>query len=94
MNKDKFDKLSKAGQEQVLAAGLHYERESGPLLKQRADIDNQKVFEAGVKDYTLPPEYAKAYIKTILDANWADAATRDYTVDFETLKSKMYKSGS
>ena len=91
MNKDKFEGLSKKGQAQILAAGLHYENASGAILKEKARIDNEKIRKEGVQDYHLPPEYAGVYIKTILDASWADAAKRKYTVPFEELKSKMYK---
>ena len=93
MNKDKFEKLPKKAQEQLLAAGLKYENESGALLKEYARIDNEKVFKEGVKDYTLEGEYGQAFINTILSANWADAAKRKFSVDFEILKSKMYKDG-
>ncbi len=89
MNLDAFNKLPRKAQDQILAAGLHYENESGQILKAKAKIDNEKVYKAGVQKFVLPPEYAKAYLKTILNANWAHAATKKYTVDFETLKSKM-----
>ncbi|MDE0056721.1 MAG: TRAP transporter substrate-binding protein DctP [Defluviicoccus sp.] len=91
MNKDKFESLSKKAQDQIIAAGLHYENASGQILKKKAQIDNEKIRKEGVQDYHLPPEYAKVYIKTILGAKWADAAKRKYTVPFEVLKSKMFK---
>ncbi len=91
MNLDKFNSLSKKTQQQILAAGLHYENNSGAILKKKAQIDNEKIRKAGVQDYHLEGDYAKVYIKTILNAKWADAATRKYTVPFELLKSKMYK---
>jgi len=47
-----------------------------------------------VQDWNAPGEYGKAFMETILKANWADAASREYSVDFELLKSKMLKSGS
>ncbi len=94
MNKDKFESLSKKAQAQLLAAGLHYENASGQVLKEKARIDNEKIRAAGVQDYHLKGEYAKAYIQTIYDAKWADAAKRKYTVPFEVLKAKMFKAGS
>jgi TRAP-type transport system periplasmic protein len=94
MNKDKFNKLSKKAQSQILAAGLRYENESGPILQKLAAIDNAKIFKEGVTDYQLPADYAKTYISTILNANWADAAKRKYSMDFEKLKALMYKTGS
>jgi TRAP-type C4-dicarboxylate transport system substrate-binding protein len=94
MNKDKFESLSRKAQQQILTAGLHYENASGAILKEQARIDNEKIKAAGVQDYHLKGEYAKAYIRTIYEAKWADAAKRKYTVPFETLKSKMFKAGS
>jgi TRAP-type C4-dicarboxylate transport system substrate-binding protein len=89
MNKDKFAKLSKKAQSQIKAQAIAYERDSGEVLKNLAAIDNQKIFAKGVNDYTLPGEYGKAFTKTIIAANWADAEKRKYTVDFATLKAKM-----
>ncbi|PPR09096.1 MAG: Solute-binding protein [Alphaproteobacteria bacterium MarineAlpha11_Bin1] len=89
MNKDKFNKLSKKGQKQILAAGLNYENTSGALLKKLAAADNAKVYKQGVNNYTLPGEYGKAFTKTIVNANWNDAGKRKYNVDFKKLKAKM-----
>lgn len=94
MNKDRFDKLSKKAQDQILAAGLHYENESGRVIKELIAIDNAKIMADGVQRWDVPGEYGKAFTATILKANWADAAKRKYSVDFELLKSKMLKTGS
>ena len=91
MNLDKFKSLPKKAQAQLLAAGLHYENASGAILKAKAAIDNAKIRKAGVQDFHLKGEYAKAYIRTILGSSWADAAKRKYTVPFEVLKAKMFK---
>jgi len=89
MNLDKFNSLPAKAKAQLKAAGLNYENNSGQLLKKLAAIDNEKVYAAGVKKFHLPPEYAKAYLKTIYEANWAHTAKKKFTVDFKTLKSKM-----
>ena len=94
MNKDKFNKLSKKGQAQIIAAGLNYENKSGALLKKLAAADNAKIYKEGVNDYTLPGEYGKAFRNTIINANCTDAEKRKYTVDFGALKAKMLDSGS
>ena len=94
MNLDAYNKLSRKAQDQIRAAGMRYENESGALLQAKAKIDNAKVYEAGVKKFVLEGEYAKAYIQTIISANWADASKRKYTTDFELLKSKMVVPGS
>ena len=91
MNKTRFDKLPKKGQDQLVAAGLHYENESGRVITKLIAADNAKIKADGVQDYTLPGEYGKAFSATITKANWADAANREYSVDFELLKSKMLK---
>jgi TRAP-type C4-dicarboxylate transport system substrate-binding protein len=93
MNLDKFNDLPQKAQAQLRAAGLHYENASGELLKKKAAVDNEKVYKEGVQRFVLPPEYAKAYVDTILNANWDDAEKREYTVDFKALKSKMISSG-
>ena len=89
MNKTKFDKLPKKAQNQLIAAGLHYERDSGAILKKRAKIDNQKVYKAGVQRLILPPDIAKVYIKTIISANWKAAEKYKFTADFKKLKTLM-----
>jgi len=89
MNKTKFDKLPKKAQNQLIAAGLHYERDSGAILKKRAEIDNQKVYKAGVQRLILPPDIAKVYIKTIISANWKAAEKYKFTADFKKLKALM-----
>ena len=94
MNKDKFNKLSKKGQAQIIAAGLNYENKSGALLKKLAAVDNAKIFKEGVNDYSVPGEYGKAFRQTIINANWTDAGKRKYNVDFDALKAKMLDSGS
>ena len=80
MNLDKFNSLSRKAQEQLKAAGLHYENASGEILKKKAKIDNDKMWAAGVKKFHLPPEYAKAYLKTIYEANWAHTAKQKFVV--------------
>ena len=91
MNLDKFNSLPAKAQAQIKAAGLHYENTSGELLQKKAQVDNAKIYAAGVKKFILPPEYAKAYSRTIYEANWAHTAKQadKMTVDFKTLKSKM-----
>ena len=94
MNLDKFNSLPAKAQAQLRAAGLNYENNSGQLLKKLAEVDNAKVYAAGVKKFHLPPEYAKAYSKTIYEAKWAHTRSKftknKETLDgFELLKSKM-----
>jgi len=89
MNKDKFESLPKKAQSQLIKAGLFYEQKSGAILKKRADIDNKKIYDAGVQRLILPPEFAKAYIKTIVNANWNAAKKYKFTEDYGKLRSLM-----
>ncbi|MEE2995972.1 MAG: hypothetical protein VX700_02415 [Pseudomonadota bacterium] len=93
MNKTRFDKLSKKGQDQLIAAGLHYENESGAVLKAGVAKDNAKIYADGVTAYNVPGDYGKAFTSTIIKANWADASKRKdkMMVDWNLLKSKMLK---
>ena len=91
MNKTRFDKLPKKGQAQLVTAGLQYENNSGAVLKELVKVDNAKINADGVQNWDVPGEYGKAFTATILKANWADAAKRKYSVDFEALKAKMLK---
>ncbi len=94
MNLDKFNSLPAKAQAQLRAAGLNYENKSGQLLKKLAEVDNAKVYAAGVKKFHLPPEYAKVYSKTIYEAKWEHTKSK-FTKNKETLdaflllKSKM-----
>lgn len=96
MNKDKFEKLPKKGQDQIMAAAMHYEKESGAILKGLVAKDDAKIAADGVMAYMVPGDYGKAFTATILKANWADAEKRagKMSVDFNLLKSKMLKTGS
>ncbi|MEC7489837.1 MAG: TRAP transporter substrate-binding protein DctP [Pseudomonadota bacterium] len=89
MNKTKFDKLPKAARDQIVAAGLHYENNSGALLKKLAAVDNAKIYKAGVKRLVLPPEIAKVYVDTIVSANWKAAEKYKYLEDFAKMKAVM-----
>jgi TRAP-type C4-dicarboxylate transport system substrate-binding protein len=93
MNKDSFNKLPKKGQDQIMAAAMHYENESGAILKGLVAKDDAKIFADGVSAYNVPGEYGKAFTATILKANWADVEKRasKMSVDFNLLKSKMLK---
>ena len=89
MNKTRFDKLPKKARDQIIAAGLHYENNSGPMLEKLAKIDNAKVYKEGVQRMMLPPDIAKVYINTIISANWKTAEKYKYLEDFQKMKALM-----
>ena len=90
MNLDKYKALSKAGRKQINAAGLHYENESGKILRKSADIDNKKVFAAGVKKMHLKEPYASVLVKTIYGSSWEKMKKYKFRVDKKALRAKLF----
>jgi TRAP-type C4-dicarboxylate transport system substrate-binding protein len=90
INHDKYKALSQEGKEQVDAAGIFYELNSGAILRKKADADNKKVFAAGVKKLTLSPQYAKALFNTIYDASWENLQRFKFVVNKAELKQKLF----
>lgn len=94
MNLDKWKSLSRKDKDVIEAAGIEYERTSGPLLRKLADIDNEKVIKAGVQPVVLKGEYATAYLSTIKNAVWdfvGKAIGDKLSTPFPTLKAALYK---
>jgi TRAP-type C4-dicarboxylate transport system substrate-binding protein len=81
INLDKYNALSKEGREQIDAAGVFYELNSGRILRVKADADNKKVFASGVKHLKLSPQYAKALVKTIYGSSWDNMKRFKFKVD-------------
>ena len=94
INLDKFNSLTKSQQAVLVKQGLIFEEESGRELRKIADIDNKKLFDAGVKKLHLKGATAEAYLATIYGKKWEDNAKRKYNLDFEELKALMYQPGS
>ena len=88
MNLDKYNALSSKAR--IDAAGLHYEKESGGILRRKADVDNKKVFAAGVKKMKLKEPYASALVKTIYGSSWEKMKKYKFKVDKATLKAKLF----
>jgi TRAP-type C4-dicarboxylate transport system substrate-binding protein len=91
MNMDKYNSLTKAGKDYLVKAGIKLEDESGPAQRKVIDIDNAKVFKAGVQRMKLEGEYAKAYLDTIYGSTWEDAKTRKLSVPYAEFRAKLYK---
>ncbi|MEE2956523.1 MAG: TRAP transporter substrate-binding protein DctP [Pseudomonadota bacterium] len=94
MNLQKWKSLSQKDKDTMTAAGIQYEATSGATLRGRADIDNAKVFKAGVQQVNLKGEYAKAYLSTISGAVSKYVKNKigsKLTVPFDTLWPALYK---
>jgi TRAP-type mannitol/chloroaromatic compound transport system substrate-binding protein len=90
INRDIYKGLSSKGRAQLDAAGIHYENNSGKILRKKADVDNAKVFAAGVKKMKLGEPYASALVETIYGASWEKMKRYKFRVDRETLRAKLF----
>ena len=94
MNLDKWKSLSKKDKATIKAAGISYEGSSGKLLRNFADIDNKKVFKAGVERIVLKGDQAKIYLDTINNAVWdfvGKAIADKLSTPFPVLKKALYQ---
>lgn len=92
MNLDKYKAMPKKEREALDAAGLKLEDESGPAQRKIVEIDNKKVFAAGVKVVKLEGETATNYLATVSDSVWDDAKKRKFTVSYDKLRALLYKT--
>jgi len=93
VNLDKFNSLPKQIQELLVKVGIDFEKTSQSVLRKKADIDNEKLFKAGMKKFELKGEVRKSYLETVYGSKWRDNEKRKYVVPFEKLKAKMYVRG-
>ena len=91
MNMDKYNSLTRVEKDYLVEAGKKLEDESGSAQRKVIDIDNAKVFKAGVQRMKLEGEYAKAYLDTIYQATWEDARTRKLSVPYADFRAKLDK---
>ncbi len=93
VNKKKWDGLSAAGRDQLTKAAAAYESAADGMIVEKGKADDAKLKKAGVTTIKLEGEYAKAYLKTIYAAKWAenDAQRSKFVVDYDKLKAKMYR---
>ncbi|MPY69287.1 MAG: hypothetical protein GEU92_04295 [Alphaproteobacteria bacterium] len=94
INLKKFNGLSKAHRDLLMEYGEKFEKDSNAVLAKASEVDNAKLEKAGIKTIMLKGDIAKAYLNTIYGAKWAENDTREYKVDYKTLKSKVYRPGS
>jgi TRAP-type C4-dicarboxylate transport system substrate-binding protein len=90
INKDKYNSLSSAEKDQLEKQARIYEQKSPQIMIDKGVEDDAKLAKAGVQDIELEGEYARAYIRTIYEAKWAENDKLKYTVDYKQLKSKLF----
>lgn len=91
INLDKWNALSADEKAFLNTWALKFEKDGGKTLRKFADIDNAKIFKAGVKKVELKGEYEKAYLRTVNGSTWADAKARKLTVPYKTIRAVMLK---
>lgn len=92
VNRDTWNKLTKAQQDLLEAQARIYEKESDAIIIKKAHEDDAKLKAAGIETIELTGAARKAYLNTIYGAKWAenDQFKGKYIVDYEKLKSLMY----
>lgn len=91
VNLDSYNKMTKKEREYLDAWGLKFEIASTPYMRNLADVDNAKVFKAGVKAIDLQGEYGKAFTKTVMDSTWANAKKKMPANYYNELKKYLLK---
>ena len=91
VNLDAYNKLTKKEKDSLDAWGLKFEKESTPKMRKLADIDNAKVFKAGVKAIELKGEYGAAFTNTIMGSTWDAASKKIDAKVFADLKKYLLK---
>ena len=92
INLDKWKSLSKSVQDKLTQTGLAFEQGSEPILRKKADADNEKLWASGLQKYELKGEVRKAYLRTVYELAWDKRKDNAYTVPFAKLKEKMYRA--
>ena len=93
VNLDKWKGLNKAQQELLSKQALILEKDGVAILIKKGNEDDAKLKAAGVEDIELTGAVRKAYLDTIYSAKWEQNDKLKYTVDYQKLKSLLYKTG-
>ncbi len=91
INKNKWQSLTQAERDFLTKVAQRYEKKSDEVVGKNLKIDEALQVKAGVQDFNLEGEYAKAYLRTIYGAKWAQNDQYKYTVDYKKLKSLIYE---
>lgn len=89
INLDKYKSMTKKERDVLDAAGLEFEKTSGAYLRKLANIDNAKVFKAGVKPIDLEGKAGAAFTNTVYEATWEAARKYKLAVSYEKLKTLL-----
>ena len=92
INLDKWKTLPKSVQDKLTKFGLAFEQGSEPILRKKANTDNEKLWASGLQKYELKGEARKAYMRTVYELAWEARKNANYTVPFAKLKEKMFRS--
>ncbi len=92
INKEKYESLSKAGQDQLEKQARAYEEAADAIMVRKGHEDDAKLMKSGIKVIKLTGKVREAYIRTIYSAKWAenDSFAKKAIVDYKLLKSKLY----
>ena len=91
MNLDSYKALSAKVRAIVDSVGEQFERDSIPYMEKQVAADVATLKQSGMKIVTLSDSGRKAFLKTLYDAAWKDMEGRKFAVDYNKLKSLMYK---
>jgi TRAP-type C4-dicarboxylate transport system substrate-binding protein len=90
VNLAKWKGLTKEQQEVLLKQVPTLEHEGAQIVVKKAEQDDAKLKEAGVQDLALKGAVAKAYLRTIYEAKWAQNDKVNHEADYQKLKSLLY----
>ena len=93
VNLDKWKSLTKQQQDLMTAQARIMEKDGAAIIITKGKEDDAKLKEANVQDMELKGEVRKAYLDTVYGAKWAQNDKLKYSVDYQKLKSLLYKAG-
>jgi TRAP-type C4-dicarboxylate transport system substrate-binding protein len=91
VNLDKWKGLSQAQQELMTKQARIMEKDGAAIIIKKGKEDDVKLNEAGIQDIELTGAVRKAYLDTVYGAKWEQNDKLNYTVDYQKLKSLLYK---
>lgn len=92
INLDVYNAMTKKERDVLDAAGVAFEISSVKYMRKLADIDNAKVFKAGVKAIDLTGKAGEAFTRTVYGATWA-AAKKKIPADVFAKLEKLLLQG-
>lgn len=93
VNLDKWKSLDKAQQDILDRQAQIFATKGSDYVIKTNKEDDAKLEAAGVKDIELKGAVRAAYLRTIYGAKWKQNDGLHYSVDYQKLKSLLYKPG-